>query len=85
MNVTLKELNDQRKEKYRKDSGDEDFLINLNDSLYRKERDSYQNLEIEYPLLFIFGLPRSGTTLISQVIAHCFDVGYINNLASGWR
>lgn len=32
------------------------------------------------PSVFIFGLPRSGTTLCHQLLAFCLDVGYINNL-----
>lgn len=31
---------------------------------------------------FIVGAPRSGTTLLSQVMAYAFDVGYINNVAA---
>ena len=38
------------------------------------------------PALFIFGLPRSGTTLCQQLVAYTLDVGYINNLiARFWR
>jgi hypothetical protein len=32
------------------------------------------------PSVFIFGVPRSGTTLCHQLLAQCLDVGYINNL-----
>ena len=33
-----------------------------------------------FPNIFIFGVPRSGTTLFSQALIYCLDVGYINNL-----
>ena len=36
--------------------------------------------DINYPTVFVFGLPRSGTTLLYQLIAQCLDLGYINNL-----
>lgn len=40
----------------------------------------------EYANIFIFGLARSGTTLVSQLIADNTDLGYINNLsASFWE
>jgi LPS sulfotransferase NodH len=32
------------------------------------------------PLIYVVGPPRSGTTLLSQLIARCLPVGYINNL-----
>lgn len=34
------------------------------------------------PNLFIFGLPRSGTTLLYQLLAYSLDIGYISNLAA---
>ena len=36
--------------------------------------------ENKFPTIFIFGLPRSGTTLLYQLLAQCLDVGYVNNL-----
>ena len=32
--------------------------------------------------IFIVGAPRSGTTLVSQVLAFAFDLGYINNISA---
>lgn len=32
------------------------------------------------PLILVVGLPRGGTTLVYQVLAHCLDVSYTNNL-----
>lgn len=33
-----------------------------------------------FPLIFLAGLPRSGTTLLSQLVSRFLPVGYINNL-----
>lgn len=33
----------------------------------------------EYPVVFIVGAPRSGTTVLFQLLAYFLDVGYINN------
>ncbi|XOF34025.1 MAG: sulfotransferase [Candidatus Electrothrix sp. YB6] len=61
------------------------FLNELNKSL--------QGLESSFPVntsppspIFIIGVPRSGTTLISQLLSACADVGYVNNLmARFWQ
>ncbi|MCP4486530.1 MAG: sulfotransferase [Gammaproteobacteria bacterium] len=58
----------------------------LNEQLLQQER-----LIIEIPTtsprntLFIVGLPRSGTTLLAQILAYSLDIGIINNeLARYW-
>jgi len=76
----LREFNKKRKKRYKKDDKEEDFLLNMNRILQKEEYIHYRNYDIKYPFIFIFGLPRSGTTLISQLIANCFAIGYINNL-----
>lgn len=78
--TNFKELNKQRRDGYRKDSGAEDFYLQMNDALHSQEVSLYRDQPIEHPFIFIYGLPRSGTTLISQVIAYLLDVGYVNNL-----
>lgn len=41
--------------------------------------------ESPHPVVFIVGAPRSGTTLLYQVLAHSLEVGYINNfIARFW-
>jgi hypothetical protein len=77
---SLKDLNELRKPSHYKDALQEDFLLELNKLLMSSEAERYQDHRQEFPFIFVFGLPRSGTTLISQLIAHCLDVGYINNL-----
>lgn len=80
------ELNRKRSEDYRKPEEEESFLGSMNDTLLPLEQSFYTVEKPEHPFLFIFGLPRSGTTLLSQLIAHCLDVGYINNLSARfWR
>jgi len=59
------------------------YIRKLNDVLEVFER---PKVEEKFPNIFIFGVPRSGTTLLSQVLIHCLDVGYINNLiARFWK
>jgi len=56
-----------------------DFLQKLNNSVKCLENDFPVNPEAP-PSFFIIGVPRSGTTLISQLLSACTDVGYVNNL-----
>lgn len=64
-----------------------EFLIKLNDSLLELETELNKSLvEEKYPNIFILGLPRSGTTLLTQLIFNCFDVSCTNNLmAKYWK
>ncbi len=39
----------------------------------------------EYPLIFILGVPRSGTTFLSQILIDAFPIGYVSNfMAAHW-
>ena len=85
-----KELHDEnltRLEKFRKNEVDENFLEELNDYLAAREHQfNRPGPGGGYPNLFIFGLPRSGTTLLAQLLISCLDIGYINNLiARFWK
>jgi len=73
---------DRRKGGYTKDASDERFLRELNEYLEPRERDLYYDLEVTAPFVFVLGLPRSGTTLLSQLLAYCLDVGYVDNVAA---
>ena len=79
---TLQSLNAQRRDGYRKPPMVENFLEVLNQQLHLWEVSTYQDFPEEHPFLFVFGVPRSGTTLLGQVVAHCLDVGYINNFSA---
>jgi len=73
-------LYSKRQGSYVKRREDENFLEELNQTLKAKEQEWYREFPVEHPFLFVYGLPRSGTTLITQLIAHSMDVGFINNL-----
>lgn len=82
LDISLEDLNRKRQPGYRKDTETEAFLRRMNQALQALEAPLYRDYPIEHPFIFIFGLPRSGTTLISQLLAHGLDAGYINNLAA---
>lgn len=59
------------------------------DKIISKANQYLNSLEVEiikrhqkprYPVIFIVGTPRSGTTLLLQLIINNFKIGYINNL-----
>ncbi|HHP7241115.1 MAG TPA: sulfotransferase [Cyclobacteriaceae bacterium] len=79
---SLNDLNLKRKAGYKKEEKSENFLKDLNYYLHEKEISEYQEFSIDHPFLFIFGLPRSGTTIISQIISQGLKNGYINNIAA---
>jgi hypothetical protein len=45
----------------------------------------YAKGKIKHQPIFILGVPRSGSTILYQLITSCFDVSYINNLAVASR
>jgi LPS sulfotransferase NodH len=79
-------LYDRRTGVFSKDASDEEFLVGLNQYLEPRELELYGDYDVAHPFLFVVGLPRSGTTLLSQLLAYCLDVGYITNVAARfWR
>jgi hypothetical protein len=73
-------------ERYRKDPEDERFLEEVNELLAPREESLYRELPERFPTVFIVGVPRSGTTLLSQLVSSLLPVGYVNNLiAAFWR
>lgn len=81
----LSDYNKQRKSTHYKDEEGEDYLLHINKLLQQDEVAGYKDREEEYPSIFVFGLPRSGTTFMTQLLAHSFDLGYINNfMARFW-
>jgi hypothetical protein len=60
---------------------DED-VINKLAKLNKLTRYKIVPFEDRHVNIFIFGLPRSGTTLLSQLLAKYTDLGYINNLTA---
>jgi hypothetical protein len=73
-------------EPFAKDAAGEAFLERLNAILAPHADADLLDLEEEYPTLHIVGVPRSGTTLLYQIVASGLDVGYVNHLvAATWR
>lgn len=84
----LNEENAARQSGLRKNNIRENIFAQMNDSLMESHDQlllARKDLQ-EYPAIFLFGLPRAGTTLLMQLFTLRFDVGYINNLiARFWR
>lgn len=71
---------------FRKDRREEEFLRSLNDALAPLESSWHQQVDAGEPALFVIGVPRSGTTLLTQVLCDSWDVGYPDHLvAAFWR
>jgi Sulfotransferase family len=65
----------------RKSAADEGWLQYLNQALERMPLPARAAAGSEsLPLIYVIGAPRSGTTLLSQLLSRSFSVGYINNL-----
>lgn len=72
--------NEQRLEGLQKDPSEEKFLEMLNKHLSNMEPVDLLDPGHTQPIIFVIGVPRSGTTLLTQLVSSCFDVGSINNL-----
>ena len=71
---------------FRKDEAEESFLSELNLRLAAAHDLELIDQPERFPTLHVVGPPRSGTTLLMQLLAAHLDVGYINNLiAAFWR
>jgi len=73
--------------KFRKNPETEEFLAKLNRILAPYQEDDYiADLPEHYPTVHVIGVPRSGTTLLTQLLSAHTDIGYINNLiAAFWQ
>lgn len=69
---------------FAKDPAGERFIEWLNATLAPAEREQHADLPETRPTLHIVGAPRSGTTLLYQVVAGALDVGYIDNLVAAF-
>ena len=85
--MKFSELNDKRTAEFKKT--DDDFLLRFHDALGQLEAElinSNEHYKGKHPLLFVFGLPRSGTTLTAQILINGLRASYINNLiARFWK
>lgn len=61
------------------------FLEHLNHTLWEWGGAPYchrRHIDAMHPFYFVVGPPRSGTTLLTQVLAHVFDLAYVTNIAA---
>ncbi len=59
----------------------EHIWLYLNTSMHRLETtDAAATTPLPWPPVFIIGAPRSGSTLLYQILVEAFDVGYLSNL-----
>jgi len=71
----------ERLPQYRKDDAEEDILELINKQLVSIQGHlEAAALNTGHGILLILGVPRSGTTLLHQVLASRLDVGYCSNL-----
>jgi len=70
--------------RYKKNDDKEAFLERLNSVLGPQEELEYEDLPEEYPTIHVIGAPRSGTTLLLQLIISNLNVGYISNLVAAF-
>lgn len=74
------------KKEYLKDMEFEKTISLLNSSLSEVQQQLFKFTEEKFPTIHIIGVPRSGTTLLTQFLASHLNVGYINNLiAAFWK
>ncbi|MBA3564602.1 MAG: hypothetical protein H0W33_11470, partial [Gammaproteobacteria bacterium] len=65
--------------RYRKDALAERVLIQANERLAALETELISRFHApRHPTLFIVGAPRSGTTLLAQLLLMRFELGYNN-------
>ncbi len=74
-------------QRFQKDPDRERFLAKLNRILAPYQEEDYiENLPEQFPTVHVIGVPRSGTTLLTQLLSAHTDIGYINNLiAAFWK
>ncbi len=66
------------------------YLLNISEkalftALGHIEKKLCTDHPLKNPPTFIIGPPRCGTTLLGQMVSHCFEVAYITNLAIRMR
>ena len=65
-----------------KSAADEKFLEQLNASLAVAHFDDVVESNFDKPIIYIVGAPRSGTTLVHQILAVSLPFGYVTNIAA---
>jgi hypothetical protein len=72
----------QRLPNFQKNKFEEEFFQNLNQILIPMQNmvEKQAVLRLDYPIILILGTQRSGSTLLSQILASRLDIGYPSNL-----
>jgi len=82
----MEDENALRKPEYSKDPSEEHFIERLGTDLQGLEKYLRVSSQPARPNVFVFGLPRAGTTLVYQVLANSLHVAWPTNLmARFWR
>ncbi|UAB80427.1 sulfotransferase [Marixanthomonas sp. SCSIO 43207] len=82
----MRKQDQELSKKYKKNKRFEHVVSSLNEQLFHSQQNILENLEEKHPSIHILGAPRSGTTLLSQLIPSYLPVGHINNLiATFWK
>ena len=71
-----------RVKEFRRNSELEDFLKEINEDLFVAEKRLLEKKEQRYPIIFILGPLRSGTTLMTQWLAASGKIAYPTNMLS---
>ena len=75
---------DSRLQEFKKSKREEEFIQQINKCLLPLqklfEQEGHNSRHASHSIILILGTPRSGSTLLSQVIASRLDVGYPSNL-----
>ncbi|MGB1243246.1 MAG: sulfotransferase [Chitinophagales bacterium] len=61
----------------------QDILQQMNKSLANAELQHIQQFNLpQKPIIFVVGVPRSGTTILTQLLLSAFQIGYANNIVA---
>ena len=69
---------------FAKDEAEENFLADLNEALAAHEAGGYRRVTEVWPSVQVVGVPRSGTTMLTQLLAAHLDVACMNNLVAAF-
>lgn len=56
------------------------MIHQVNDTLWRVEKELCTNSDLQYPVIFIIAPPRSGTTMLYQLLVYYYKMFYPTNL-----
>lgn len=71
-----------RTDTFKRNTSLEDFLVEINNDLWYSEKELLVKEEPAYPLIFVMGPHRSGSTLLMQWLANLGTIAYPTNLMS---